>query len=255
MHTNLDCPEHVDNACADIPHPSYFDGELWTGKWHHSTAGIPGDLQYKYVMAHEAGHNAQYYANGIVRNTVDGNPYDDVFAGNWPLCLCNHVLTSNQLHCLQSLEKTEVAQTEAFAHFVAAKLFNDPAGGDCKFNYYKEFKWGSGGYDVVGPPYNADCRSAVKWRDNHCSYALTTTGTEYDWLQFFWNVHAVGAGSSTMTDVYAIWKGACGGWCDDGDVMRWEDVRASAQSHFGPTNPGYLKFESDGNDFGVDADL
>ena len=47
------------------------------------------------------------------------------------MCRCDHVTSSNQLHCLQSREKIDTAIIEGFGYFFAAKLFNDEDENDC----------------------------------------------------------------------------------------------------------------------------
>jgi len=252
VNVNKDCPDSKDNACA-------VTTVVFTGKWNHSTPGVPGDLQYKYVLAHEAGHVVQLLGSGRARYNHDGNPYDNE-ASKEPLCKCEDiVVTSNKKHCLQSRETTAVAQNEGFAHFVAAKLFNDAAGDDCGFNYYKEFK-ASATKKVTGPPNNIDCRNPVTWRNEHCPDNNVYAGTEYDWLQFLWNLNAVGDNTSTVNDIYEIWKYACGYHpvkCQDEFQLLWNspssavDLQAAANTHF-KGDPRYEKFLGDGAKFGVD---
>lgn len=254
VHTNLDCPGIPNNACAQ-------NGNVWAGKWLHPTPGVPGDLQYKYVMAHEVGHIVQEWGSGIARWDFDGTPYDNG-SSSLAACTCSHVVTSNQYHCLQSNESTAVAQAEAFGHFTAARLFNDAAGSDCKFNYYKEFRLVTG--EPWGPPYNANCRSPSLWRDTFCTDSVHSQhGTELDWLQFFWNVNTVGSSTSHITNLYAIWKRACVTYpasCQDQIKLLWNDPNINnwdllrgAETQYGSVlDPRYQKFFNDGSITGVD---
>lgn len=250
---NVDCPGLPNNACAQ-------NGTLWTGPWTHATLGTAGGLRKKYVIAHEAGHLVQEYGSGIARWNVDGTPYDNEAFPFTNQCTCSHVTTSNAHHCLQSRETTAVAQTEGFGHFVATKLFNSSTGTDCKFNYYKEFRVQGG--NIVGPPFNADCRNAVKWRDSFCDDSNVLHGTEWDWLQFLWNVNTVGSNKSAVGELFDIWKRACGTYpnaCADAYQLLWNhtnqttpDLLAGVEAQYGATNPKYQKFVDDGFAFGVD---
>jgi len=96
---------------------------------------------------------------------------------------------------MQSLEISFAAQIEGFAHFFAALAWNDKTGPDCPFNYYKQFNaFLFFGTAVVQPPVHLDCKEVVMWRDTFCFQAQGAT--EYDWLNFLWNVHTVGANTS-----------------------------------------------------------
>jgi hypothetical protein len=237
IHANKGCPTEsteipADDACAP-------GTTVYTGPWTRTADGEPGSLQSKYVVAHEAGHAAMALG--------PGNPRNDYHASQtWNLCKCNHVTASNRLHCLQSAEYASTAQVEGFAHFAAARLFNRPTDGDCQFNYYKEF------LPVFGPtktpPVNVSCRNPVAWRDHRCPNA--SFGTEYDWMQFYWNV-STGVNASGVTDLYDIYTQACGGSCSGVNVT-WDDLVGAASTHFGAFDPHALKFLNDGDTCGVD---
>lgn len=137
---------------------------------------------------------------------------------------------------------------------MAARAWNDASQNDCSFNYYKEFYLGPN--NVVGPPYQIDCRNAVLWRDNNCFKA--DRGTEYDWLQFFWNLNTVGSDKLSFDDIEAVFDTACGGTCSTGSyevTVTWPLLRQGALDHYGSIqDPRFLYFEQSGDLFGVDED-
>ena len=180
----------LDEACAH-----QTDAQL--GALHNSSNG-PGPLSFKNVVAHEMGHTLQDLGSG--RPLSDYNAAGH--AASESLCTCNHYAAPpNVKHCLQSRESASTAMAEGFGHFIAAKTYNGP-GEACSFAYYKPFQ--ADGALTQPPPVVLDCKNPVKWRDNECFQA--TSGTEYDWLQFFWNVNAVGSNTSTVDDLYELYR-------------------------------------------------
>ncbi len=162
------------------------------------------------------------------RNSCAGSSYNYIapelvpgsdLPGDSPACRCDHVVSA--------------------------------AGNDCSYNYYKEFNVTQNGY-VESPPYQVDCRNAVRWRDNKCFKA--PRGTEYDWMQFFWNVNTVGANKSSLDDIKDIHLEACDGLCW-GKQVSWSLLRGGALDHFGSIqDPRFAQFEQTGDLFGVDED-
>lgn len=225
--------------------------------------GQAGDLQYKWILAHEMGHILQYHSVGNPHSPGGVNAYkfpcssgqcnDPPEYDTTPHCGCGFVTGANQLHCLQSMERAPEAHLEGFAHFVAAKLWNNAAGTDCAFYYYKQFKIPGGA--VAQPPVLVDCKNPVRWRDTECWLSgAETFGTEYDWLQFFWNVNTVGANKSTMADLYEVFSSAPPCVADDcqSQAVSWSDLEDGAENHFGTNAPQTLNFRSRGDTFGVD---
>jgi|GEM_PF-2321909 len=216
----------------------------------------PGNLRWKFVLAHEAGHVAQRRGMGTPANaycfTADGNVTGDCenhlpdHPNAPPSCSCDHVSGSNSLHCLQSYEHTTAAQVEGWAQFFAARVWND-AGPGCIFNYYKQFREDDG--SVEQPPYKVSCDSNVNWRDNHCFGSWG--GTEYDWLQFFWNLHAVGSYKYSTLDIFNAYENACGGSCS-GEWISWSELSNGAANLF--SNAKHAVLLADGDVTGVDGD-
>lgn len=151
---------------------------------------------------------------------------DPPFVDQFALCGCQHVRAANGEHCLQSIERGGVAQGEGFAQFFASKVWNEPTNDSCTFVYYKElFDEVCHGRDpadcqpeVVGavpgittlPPFGINCREPFKWRNNHCPISeAAEMGTELDWIGFFYNLNRVGPLTSSMDDIWLIYRHAC----------------------------------------------
>jgi hypothetical protein len=219
--------------------------------------GSPGGLRWKFILAHEIGHVMQDKAMGQLWNpycfTPTGAAATQCVEPNTPdhpdapaSCSCDHVSGSNGLHCLQSFERTSAAQLEGFAQFFAARVWNN-TDNTCLFRYYKQFREDDG--DVLQPPVNTSCSSYVNWRDNHCYSSWG--GTEYDWLQFMWNL-AIGSYKYSMHDIYEVYRGACtDGYCNS-ESPGWAALEASAAALFGQNSAKHLKFVNAGDAAGVD---
>lgn len=186
----------------------------------------PDQSRWKYVVLHEAGHQIQDRAMGLLGSAytfscpsgMDCSRFrqSSLFSG-WidppvdmdPLCRCDHVEAANAEHCLQSIERSWSAQNEGFAHFIAAKAWNRQDTGECTFVYYKEHL--EPGALPELPPVAIDCADPVKWRLSHCP--MSTSGdmsTERDWLAFFWALNTQGASEgSTLDDIFLIYRHAC----------------------------------------------
>lgn len=232
---------------------------LWTGPTQKPD-GTPGRLRWKFVIAHELGHvyqatfDAMPSSGGYCFSSGYGwepgcSGYVDPSQAASPLCRCDHVTGSNKLHCLQSLERDSAAQIEGFGQFFAARTWNDPNGTDCDFSYYKQFNaFLLFGTAVVQPPVHIDCKEQVRWRDTFCF--AQGMSTEYDWLNFLWNVNTVGSGTSSLTDLFEIWKlaNAAGG-----SSVSWSHLASAAATHHGSGSAKHNKFLADGDEFGVDG--
>jgi len=205
----------------------------------------PHNTQWKVIIAHEIGHSVERDGAGL----ANGN-YDHVVPTSLPLCRCDHVpFSGHRAHCLQSREYTRAAWEEGFAHFYAAKIFNDaqyyPQYTGCVISYYKSvldpniiFR----GPVMRSPPITLSCRDAVKWRKTYCYDPNDdNAGTEWDWLTFFWNIHWPDADYASqkrisMADYYEIKRRACtgspSGMCTNAHVIKYSDFRTAAWAKY-----------------------
>jgi hypothetical protein len=242
--------------------------------------GRPGhgpQSKWKYIVAHEIGHQIQRRAlNGLpgagyTFPSRPGLPPTRICGTNAcdpeeapDLCACAHVDAANRFHCLQSLEADEDAQLEGFAQFFAAKAWNRQNEDDCQFNYYKEFLnpvclSGAeqcepfGGLVRARPPAPVTCRQPARWRNRNC--AVPKFATEFDWMGFYWSVNTVGDSGSRlrMDDLHRVYRQACRlDGCSFSDVVSWEAVVKAAEDAFGMTDPRALRVPNAGLEFGVD---
>jgi hypothetical protein len=198
---------------------------------------IKGDSFWKYVVAHEIGHTIQRRAMGIpaahyARVGGRAEPERDAEIEASAMCACDHVDTSNKLHCLQSVEEHGAANVEGFAQFFASRVWNRASDGDCTFKYYKEFFDGecvpgsSSCEDFAGgkrsrPPIPVSCLSPIRWRNKHCLdlqvgpvEAVTDFGTELDWMGFLYASNTQGSNALSMSDIFGVFRTACGASCE-----------------------------------------
>ncbi|MBX3192900.1 MAG: hypothetical protein KF819_38300, partial [Labilithrix sp.] len=221
---------------------------------------VPGDSFWKFVVAHEIGHKVQERAMGeFGRNYNTGG--GTLKAP--PKCSCDHIQTSNTLHCLQSIEEPGAAQVEGFAQFFASRVWNRASEADCVFKYYKEFlndacmpgvpadgcTGAAGGLVKSLPPIPLTCVAPVRWRNNNCFDAsvnpgdlVTDFGVEFDWMGFLYSSNTQGVSTASVEDMFSIYRTACGGSCRGGETIAWEacsgcapgigGMRAAADQHF-----------------------
>jgi hypothetical protein len=236
----------------------------------------PVDSAWKYVIAHESGHFVQQKAMGSLDPTYSfcpaNNPNCDLRSPtqslNDPpdapaLCKCDHVTVAYQLHCLQSIERSQDAQIEGWAQFYASKTWNNPDESSCTFQYYKEFLDVScppgatctnktGGISIF-PPLARTCKDVVKWRNRHC--AVPDFGTEFDWMGFLWNANTSSDQKATMSDLFAAYRQACGNAaCGRGNAVDWAKFSAGASATLGGTSAKFRHLTTTAASYGVDQD-
>ena len=235
---------------------------------------LPADSWWKFVIAHELGHVIQRRGFGdIARNFGNATSTVDI-------CQCNHIVTSNTLHCLQSLESSGAAQGEAFGHFFAAAAFNDP-GADCRFNYYKEFLFEScmpgfepiggcidvgGGRLVTLPPVPVSCVQPARWRNKHCAAGLTDLANtiEFDWMGFYRNLVQGATPVLNYKELSEVYQRACvaeGVPCNNTIDVVFEAPAANqrallsaVEQKFGLGDPRSINFANRGDEYGVSRD-
>lgn len=211
---------------------------------------INADSRWKTVLAHEIGHGLQHRASGKWAGGYEFAGQPD-HPGAPPLCKCSHINDTNTLHCLQSLEGPGAAQREAYAHFVAARTWNDLDDDDCTFVYYKAIL-GSQCIDgaeectndpmsalfINAPPVPKNCIEPDKWRNAYCLDTQTQSGevvtdlsTEIDWMQFYFGVtHPNTSGNLSIYLLNRLYWEACGsgGYCQNKgpNVIQpgWHDI-------------------------------
>ena len=109
-------------------------------------------------------------------------------------------------HSMGSLEWSNCAFTEGWAHFYAADTWNSHSQLDCVFRYYK------------GSNRTVDCEGTQTpaWPVGYIGNVCTVSshdgrGVELDWLRQFWDVHTNQTGSPSFTDM-ANWVRDASSW-------------------------------------------
>ncbi|MEM7159159.1 MAG: hypothetical protein AAF799_40355 [Myxococcota bacterium] len=152
----------------------------------------------RHVVAHEFGHFVQSRGR---RRLGLRDYHDPPYTPDNVMCRCDHVDSANALHCMQSTEKITNAFREGFAHFVAAKIFNDPATPQCRFVYYKEYRLGPEVEHIVEPPVALPCGTFAYTDLYSCDTA--NAGSQYDWLGYLFEVTR-GPDSVDVGDLWPI---------------------------------------------------
>lgn len=218
----------------------------------------------KFVIAHEMGHEMQY--------SQWGGPalqYDRLSLKPQPaqLCGCSGLNpTGNEIHCMQSTEQQTAAQVEAYAHAFAANVWNSRADNHCTFTYYKGFRYGTGGSQVLPPTNLQSCdgsnRYQTRWTESYCP--LTDRASEYDWLAVYTTIFRATTGGWSQADLANVYKDACSFGSFDGkchcDTLNDprchytsynSALRPAAQARFGGGSAKFLEFVNAADTFGV----
>ncbi|MBX3130292.1 MAG: hypothetical protein KF718_26475 [Polyangiaceae bacterium] len=213
--------------------------KLLTGQYIMTT-------DYKYTIGHELGHVIHGFGSGVFYRDYGAWKTD----GAPPECGCEHITSSNQLHCLQSRETTTTAHVEAFAHFYASKLMNHASGSGCTFVYYKDVHFLG---TTLPPPVATDCTYPVRWLESEC--LANGRGVQWDWNNFLWSIHtAPPAQRTSLDDLFAIYRQGCGGTkCAHSvtDSMAWPTFDGAALAHYGQFDNRYLKVGESATTYGV----
>ncbi len=186
----------------------------------------------KFVIAHELGHQLEQHAYGnFAVNYNSGIPDPSA-----PLsCRCDHVVSANKWHCLQSRHDFSTAHTEGFAHFHSQHVFNRNDQADCTFVYYKEVRDDQA--VVHAPPYPVSCAAPVKWLENHCVKA--NSGVEWDMLEFMRALN-YGVDALTMAEIVGVYAKAHQSVL----TLTWPALQTAALAYFGndASHPKYVHF-------------
>lgn len=243
-----DCPTVPGSACYDPPTRTVY---------------MPTVTQ-KFRLTHEIGHDCQYATVGSFALNYSQD------ATQWQ-CRCDHVVSSSQLHCLQSREKDDAAICDGFGYFYAAKPWNDTAQANCWMGYQKEFlkphntDWNNqAAATLYYPPVPRNCyaRPAYKnssyqpWMEAYC--LASNAGVEHDWMNFFWVWHTTTANKASMTEIYDVINRACYGQpgdpppkqCSNSDIG-WEALRQGAEWKWTIGTPQYVHFNDTAGTYGV----
>jgi hypothetical protein len=252
------------------PHTGAEDGCNRTQMWQSTTPGHPeyfhicvsdDSADEKYIIAHEYGHAVSKYKDGPTDGSYKGSEGWLRATGDDDRCNCDNV-SSTSKHCLHSREFTGSGQKEGFSHFVATLGYNARSTSVSYFMYYKDVrKWSSshGGtltWPLVEPPWppppneytppfkvEMSTSDNVKWMEYECDPTgglLEHYGTEWDWLDFYWNLWTEGSYKFSVNQMMNVWDNVPDGdiayICCDADYIdgEWIPMRGCL-----PRNPVY----------------
>lgn len=226
--------------------PVTFPAAVYLGYDFSALPGSAGhNADWKYVTAHEIGHQVQHEAMGSWSFS-----YDRVDSSFPQLCGCGGLNpTGNTLHCLQSSERQGAAQLEGYAHYFAANTWNSRADAECVFTYYKGFR--KPDLTIDQPPAARSCRTAARWGETYCPVA--DRATEYDWLGFY-TATVRGSDALSHDDLSRVYKRTCTGNPNTNcgsQTSTWAGLEAAARSEFGLGSPKAVNFEFEGDAYGV----
>jgi hypothetical protein len=204
------------------------------------------DATWKYIIGHEVGHAVHHAGHGQVDVSSDYSTGDSSLA----LCKCDHVSGwDGGLHCMESQEKTAAAQEEGSAHFFAARIFNlwsNPSPKMINYKYRCNPSAGTacvtGAYPRLAPPAAMTITGNERWLENKCG-GPAGRGNERDWNTFLWRWNNDVPNYSSMNEIHATYRAACGGVNCSASVT-WSALDTAAGSYFGPLSSKYNRFTS-----------
>jgi hypothetical protein len=187
-----------------------------------------GNLHKKFLIGHYVGDAFALMNDGLYGVfDYDGSEGSLRATGVGGRCDCDTMYVppdSARSFCIGSREFTGAAQREGYASFESAVIMNARSSGGGSFmNNYRTMKWSSTHGDTLpflfwGDPYweppfrvDLDDDANVKWMEYECnpSGSFTHFATEWDWMDFFWNLWTEGGTSNrySVTTINAIWGG------------------------------------------------
>jgi hypothetical protein len=213
--TALGCGSWAEEVDPD--HPEYLDYNIC----------IDDDwVDDRFQIAHEFGHTITWMDDGPRDGGYEGSQYYFRATGDDDRCNCDDVGGSS--HCPTSREFTGSGQKEGFSHFVGAAAYNAsyntvPSNGAGVFFFYKDVMealdthyddfpdiFEDPGYDRGNTsacpfPTTMDTSSDVRWMEYECAPGSKTHyGTEWDWLDFYWNLWTYGD-KLTVSQMQNVW--------------------------------------------------
>ncbi len=182
-----------------LVHAAMDDSECWDSSAHYgsSNASITEGKHYlrigncadgtpstrrKFAITHELGHALAALYYGAQANAVDGGE-PGVSSGH---DVGPSACTIGSSYSIDSKEWNSIGFREGFAHFVAARVWNDkhPEGA---------FRWSSTTHDLERWGQGAGSASGGRLENqccvSNCGNSRTDAGTIEDWMRFFWDFY------------------------------------------------------------------
>lgn len=230
--------------------------ESYIGK--NTSAPYQDDAYWKYIIGHEIGQAVHHATFGLL--DVNYSAGDSLV----PLCTCTNQIPVNDwdgpAHCLESQETTTSAEEEGMAHFFANRIFNAWNNSAPKFAYYKKTCNPSAGtactsvsFPAIAPPRVYNVLANTKWLETNCGSSSTIAGkgNEEDWNTFYWRWNNQSPNYSYMSEIFDVYRTACGGSTCSSATVSWAQLDAAAQSYLGFGTPKYSRFSASSSSAGV----
>jgi hypothetical protein len=178
--------------------------------------------QHKFRIGHEIGHVISKHRDGAQYGVYEGSEgyFRDPVDGYDGSHNCDTSLIGNHMHDLTSREFTGAGQKEGFSQFIATAAMNDRVNdGEFILANKPVMNWSTthGTYfpsvDPLvqdwDPPFPVDLSNShyVKWMEYECVPPtwFEHFGTEWDWLDFFWNLWTYGSYKYSVAEINDIW--------------------------------------------------
>ncbi len=167
--------------------------------------GADPQTRYKFIVTHELGHAiaALYYGS-----------HDDAVNGGEPNVSLSHDVDPNACgingtsYSISSKEWNSVNFREGFAHFIAARIWNNK-------ETEGAFAWFAGPHDLERFNQGADNDPGGRLENvccvgGGCAASWDSAGTNEDWLRFFWDWYTFSANSCpielTRLDMLKVYR-------------------------------------------------
>lgn len=214
--------------------PTYCSQDRCGGSSGDYRICLGADQDHKFGMAHEFGHmisksqsaadpGAPEGSEGVFRDPVDGDPA----TGDHH---CDSTYLGDDSHNLTSREFTGMAQKEGFSQFIASATFNEREATGRLVYGKRMMKWSSSHdsaltWPILLPPTwpayldhpididldsgNVDGEN-VRWVMYECDPSgddFVHYGTEWDWMELYWNLWVDASNPFSISEIDNIWSG------------------------------------------------
>lgn len=171
------CAEASCNSNANITNGRHY---LWFGA--QAAPACPNSIaSNKFIVGHELGHAiAALWYGGRTGAANGGEPcYDGSHAVTPNACG-----TENPLYSMRTKEWNNVGFREGYAHFIAARIWNDKAETGA-FKWFEADMYSLRQYDF-GSGLGGGGRLENECCTSGCSTSWANAGTSEDWMRFLW---------------------------------------------------------------------
>jgi hypothetical protein len=210
-YATLDYPSSTDTYIRTDPATCGTSGGAfynWNGRiCVLASGGGWGDATtWKFITGHEIGHRVSDRNDGPMSASYGHSdaPY---------MCRCDHIYTyGSSVHCMTSREPAHAAQSEGFANFFSAAVFNNRTENNGVYVYPKNALIKMGGvWKTVLPPNTYYPWQAIpesnydRWMEKYCDPGDVAKGVELDWMKFFYELWTTGTNKLSIDEMLKVW--------------------------------------------------